>query len=205
MAKSWEKWLKVGKGGKKLEKVVQKWGEMGKVGEKWMKVAKSWKKWGKVGKKLEKVVKKSGKKLGKSGEKQRKTAKSSEKWEFVFTNWPAAAILDYRKSLLIVFLAILDQYAAFLFFDFFSKWPPAAILDDRKSLSLAFLAISDQYATLFFLFYFFKMVASGHFGFRCLPKSIGTSLYSMSVATSKVSGYIKKRALGMAQPQKRGS
>ena len=32
----------------------------------------------------------------------------------------------------------------------------------------------------------FKMAASGHFGFRFLPKSIGTSLYSMSVATSNM-------------------
>ena len=52
--------------------------------------------------------------------------------------WPPAAILDDRKSLLIAFLAISDQYAVFLFFE---------ILDDRKSFSIAFLAISDQYAT----------------------------------------------------------
>ena len=58
------------------------------------------------------------------------------------------AILDNRKSLLITFLAISDQYATFFFF--FTKWLPAAILDDRKSLSNAFLAISDQYATFFF-------------------------------------------------------
>ena len=58
------------------------------------------------------------------------------------------------------------------------KW--GNFLDDRKSLSIAFLAISDQYAT----FLFFKMATGGHFGFRFLPKSIGTSLYSMSGATS---------------------
>ena len=52
------------------------------------------------------------------------------------------AILDDRKSLSIACLAISDQYATFLFFNFFLKWPPAAILDDRKSLSIAFLAIS---------------------------------------------------------------
>ena len=56
--------------------------------------------------------------------------------------------MDERKSLSIAFLAISDQYAPFLFFDFFfTKWPPAAMLDDRKSLLIAFLAISDQYAT----------------------------------------------------------
>ena len=31
-----------------------------------------------------------------------------------------------------------------------------------------------------------KSGKSGHFGFRFLPKSIGTSLYSMSVATSNM-------------------
>ena len=38
-----------------------------------------------------------------------------------------------------------------------------------------------------------KVGKSGHFGFRFLPKSIGTSLYSMSVATSnmKLIGAIK--------------
>ena len=49
-----------------------------------------------------------------------------------------SAILDDRKSLLIAFLAISDQYATFIF------------LHDRKSLSITFLAISDQYATLIF-------------------------------------------------------
>ena len=52
-----------------------------------------------------------------------------------FTKWPPAAILDDRKSLLIIFLAILDQYATFNFFELFSQnGPPATILDDRKSL-----------------------------------------------------------------------
>ena len=142
----------------------------------------------------------------------------------LYTKWPPAAILDDRKSLSIAFLAILDQYATFYFFEmfsqngrrqpfwmtenhfrshfspfqintqllfclkFFTKWPLAAILDDRKSLSIAFLAISDQNAAflLFFLIFFSKMAASGHFRFRVLPKSIGTSLYSMSVATSNM-------------------
>ena len=63
-----------------------------------------------------------------------------------FTKWLLAAILDDRKSLLIAFLAISDQYATFFIF---TKWLPAAILDDRKSLSNAFLAISDQYTTFF--------------------------------------------------------
>ena len=34
--------------------------------------------------------------------------------------------------------------------------------------------------------FFFKMAASGHFGSRFFPKSIGTYLYSRSVATSNM-------------------
>ena len=67
--------------------------------------------------------------------------------------------MDDRKSLLIVFLVISDQYATFNFGILFTKWPPAAILDDRKSLSIAFLVISDQYAT-FFKHYFTKWPAA---------------------------------------------
>ena len=70
---------------------------------------------------------------------------------FKFTKWLPVAILDDRKSLLIAFLDISDQYTT-LFFNLFTKWLPAAILDGRKSLSIAFLAISDQYATFFFFF-----------------------------------------------------
>ena len=39
---------------------------------------------------------------------------------------------------------------------------------------------------LFFFIYFFKMAASGHFGSRFFPKSIGTYLYSRLVATSNM-------------------
>ena len=66
---------------------------------------------------------------------------------YFFTEWLPVAILDDRKSLLIVFLAISDQYATFIFLILFTKWLLAAILNDRKSLSIAFLAISDQYGT----------------------------------------------------------
>ena len=52
--------------------------------------------------------------------------------DFFFTKWLPAAILDDRKSLLIAFLAISDQYATFI-----------------NSLSKAFPAISDQYTTFF--------------------------------------------------------
>ena len=40
---------------------------------------------------------------------------------FFFTKWLPAAISDDRKSLSIVFLAISDQYATFIGFDFFHK------------------------------------------------------------------------------------
>ena len=64
---------------------------------------------------------KKWRKVGKSGEKLGKVVKSGEKWDNFFTNWPAAAILDDRKSLSIVFLAISEQYAAFIFFEIYFK------------------------------------------------------------------------------------
>ena len=82
--------------------------------------------------------------------------------QLFFHKMAAAAILHDRKSLLIAFLAISDQYATFIFL--FTKWLPVAILDDRKSLSITFLTISDQYATLIFVKKNHKMVAGGHFG-----------------------------------------
>ena len=97
-------------------------------------------------------------KVGKSGEKWEKVGKSGEKW---------GKVRKVANSVICL--------------EFFTKWPLAAILDDRKSLSIAFLAISDQYAT-----FFFKMAASSHFGSRFLPKSIGTDLYSRSVARSNM-------------------
>ena len=42
-------------------------------------------------------------------------AKSGGKWGHFFTKWPAAAILDDRKSLSIAFLAISGQYATLFF------------------------------------------------------------------------------------------
>ena len=90
---------------------------------------------------------------------------------------------------------------------FFTKWPPAAILVDRISLSIALLTISDKYAAFLFSSFFYKMAASGHIGWPKITfdrisrhsrsilrfsfliffsKSIGTSLYSMSVATSNI-------------------
>ena len=46
---------------------------------------------------------------------------------FFFTKWLLAAILEDWKSLLIAFLTIADQYATFLFLDFFlqnGRWRP---------------------------------------------------------------------------------
>ena len=82
-------------------------------------------------------------------------------WIF-FTKWQPAAILDDRKNTFYRISRHFRSMRNFIFiFIFFAKWPPAAILDDRKSLLIAF-------------------------GIRFLPKSIGTSLYSMSVATSNM-------------------
>ena len=79
-------------------------------------------------------------------------------WKFL-TKWLPSAILDFRNSLWITFLAILDQCR---FFIFFTKWLPVAILDVRKSLSISFLSISHRYAT-FFLLKFLTMADVGHF------------------------------------------
>ena len=112
---------------------------------------------------------------------------------FFFTKWLPAAILDDRKSLLIVFLAISYQYATFFsqnscrrpfwmtenhfrshFSPFqintqlwflFTKWLPAAILDDRKSLLIALESTRHFRSKRNFSFFdfFFKMAAGGHF------------------------------------------
>ena len=95
VAKSWKKWLKVVKSG-------DKWGKVGKSDEKLEKVAKSWNKW---------------RKIGISGETWGKVGKSGT----FFCKMAAPAILDDQKSLSITFLAISDQYATFIFLNFFSK------------------------------------------------------------------------------------
>ena len=91
---------------------------MRKSGKKYEIVVKSWKKWLKVGKTGEKLGK--WRKVGISGESWGKEGKSGKKWQKV-AKWRPPAILDDRKSLLIAFLAISDQYATFFFFDFFFK------------------------------------------------------------------------------------
>ena len=71
--------------------------KVGKSGEKWEKVTKSWKKWRKV-----RI----------SGESWGKVGKSWKRWNF---------FLDDQKSLSIAFLAISDQYATFIFLNFFQN------------------------------------------------------------------------------------
>ena len=51
-------------------------------------------------------------------------------WGIDFTKWTPAAILDDRKSLLIAFLDILDEYATLISLKYFHKMAAAAILDD---------------------------------------------------------------------------
>ena len=84
-----------------------------------------------------------------------------------------AAILDDRKSLSVAFLAILDQYAIFNFFEI--SCTKCAILDDRKSLSITFLTISNQYAAFFFLNFFTKWTEK-HFWSNFSPFQINTQL-----------------------------
>ena len=69
-----------------------------------------------------------------------------------FTKWPAAAVLDNLKSLLITFLAISDQYATFFLNNLFTNWPFLIKLWSTEAFS------SD------FLWLFYKMAGDGHFG-----------------------------------------
>ena len=117
----------------------------------------------KSGEKWEKMVK--------SGEKWEKVGKSGKKWENVGKS--GKKLEKWRK--------VSNSVNLFGIFYKIGLWRPFWM--DRKSLSIALLAISDQYATFYF---FFKMAASSHFGSRFLPKSIGTDLYSRSVARSNM-------------------
>ena len=104
---------------------------------------------------------------------------------FFFTKWPLAAILDDRKSLSIAFLAILDQYAAVIFFEIFTKWPPAAILDDRKSLFRSHFSPFQINMQLFLFLIFFLQnghrrpfwMTEDHFRSCFSPFQINTQLY----------------------------
>ena len=97
--------------------------------------------------------------------------KAGEKWEF-FCKMAAPAILDDQKSLLTAFLAISDQYATFIFLNFFSKWPLAAILEvsfgpfwmTEYHFRSHFSPFQINTQLLFFLNFFFKMAASSHLG-----------------------------------------
>ena len=127
--------------------------------------------------------------MANSGENWQKVGKSSEKWKKWGKVGKSGKIFSQngrRRPFWMTENNFRSHFSSFQInaqlFIFFTKWPPVAILDDRKSLSIAVFAISDQYPT----FYFFKMAASGHFGSRFFPKSIGTYLYSRSVATSNM-------------------
>ena len=133
-----------------------------KSGEKWWKVVKSGEKWWKVAKKGEKWWKlvKIGEKLrkaAKSGEKRRKAAKSGEKRR------KAAKSGEKRRKA--------AKSGDFFFHKMagggHGRWWPFWMTENH------FLAISYQYA-------------SSHFGSGFLPKSMGTYLYSRSVARSNM-------------------
>ena len=70
----------------------------------------------------------------------------------------------------------------FFFFEIFYKMAAGGHFGWPK---ITFDRISRHFRSIrnFFFIFFFKMAAGGHFGFWFLPKSTGTSLYSMSVAT----------------------
>ena len=61
-----------------------------------------------------------------------------------------------------------------------SLWRPFWMTENHFRSHFSPFQINTQ------LFFFFKMAASSHFGSRFLPKSIGTDLYSRSVARSNM-------------------
>ena len=143
----------------------KKWWKVGKSGKKWWKVGKSGEKWPKLVKSDEKwgKVGKTGKKWGKvvkSGKKWGKVGKSGETWGKVGKS--GEKWWKMGKS---------GEKA----FGGHFGWP-----------KIIFDCISRHFRSICNFFFFFKMAASSHCGSRFLPKSIGTDLYSRSVARSNM-------------------
>ena len=92
-------------------------------------------------------------------------------FDLFFTKWLPATILDDRKSILIFFHAISDQYATLIFL--FTKWLPFWMTENRFRSHFSPFQINTQ--LWFFLFNFHKMAAGGHFGwtkitFECISR-----------------------------------
>ena len=104
-------------------------------------------------------------------------AKSICNFDVFFHKMAARKHFGWPKITFIVFLAISDQYATFIFWDLFTIWLLAAILDDRKSLSIAFLAISDQYTTCIDFDFFLKWLQTASLDDR---KSLSIAFLAIS-------------------------
>ena len=74
-----------------------------------------------------------------------------------FTKWLPVAILDFRKSLSISFLAISDRYAT-LFFD------KMAAVGHFGCPKFSLDHISGHFRSIQIFYFFYKMAAGGHFG-----------------------------------------
>ena len=99
-------------------------------------------------------------------------------FEFFLTKWLPAAILDVRKSRLILFLSISHRYATFIFFEIFDKMADVGhfgclkiTLDCIKWFSMSKIHFRWHFwpfqihTELYLLFKIFdKMAAGGHFG-----------------------------------------
>ena len=83
---------------------------------------------------------------------------------FFFTKWLPAAILEDRKSLLIVFLAISDQYTTFINFLFFPQMAAGGHFGWPK---ITFECISRHFRSIHN--FFFKMAAGGPIGSTIWP------------------------------------
>ena len=81
---------------------------------------------------------------------------------FIFYKRQAVAILDNRKSLLIAFFAISDQYATFNFFSQNGhRWP---FWMTENNFQSHFSPIQFNTQIEFFWNFFHKMAAGGYFG-----------------------------------------
>ena len=159
-------WGKVGKSGKKLEKVVK----VGKSGKKWGIVVKSGEKWRKVGKRGEKGAKKGrkkGRKVGKSGEF---FSQNGHWWPFWITeNHFRSRFSPFQINTQLFFLECFFKMAASGHFG--SRFLPKSIGTylysrsvARSNMKLIGAFFMKLWSAQAFSSYFHKMAAGGHFG-----------------------------------------
>ena len=119
-------------------------------------------------------------KVGKSWEKVAKVAKSGESWE----KWLTVGKIGKKLEKVVKSGKNGEKWwkvgKSGKIFSQNGRRQPFWMTENHFRSQFSPFQINTQ------LFFFFKMAASGHFGSRFFPKSIGTYLYSRSVATSNM-------------------